>query len=103
MKGAIASVEIFAFAPAGPGDAASPRPRRLSLVIGVPERTPADGLWQCRVALADLHRPRILAGRDSVEALFLAVECARGWLGALQGEGFVLCRDRAGSEPFAIP
>lgn len=102
MKGAIASVEIFAFAPPGPGDALSDRPRRLSLVIGVPERAPSGELWHCRVALADLHRPRTLEGRDSVEALLLAVGCARGWLEALHGEGMVLCRDRAGSEPFAI-
>ncbi|MFO0691052.1 MAG: hypothetical protein U0900_20305 [Myxococcota bacterium] len=103
MKGAIASVEIFAFAPGDAADVSSPRPRRLSLVIGVPERAQSDGLWHCRVALADLHRPRTLAGRDSVEALCLAVECARGWLGALRSEGFTLFRDRAGAEPFAIP
>lgn len=105
MRGAIASVEIFVFAPAAPtaAEPVDPRPRRLSLVIGVPERAQSDGLWHCRVALADLHRPRTLAGRDSVEALCLAVECARGWLGALRGEGFALFRDRAGAEPFAIP
>lgn len=103
MKGAIASVEIFAFAASGPGEASSSRPRRLSLVIGVPERAPSGEPWHCRVALADLHRPQVFAGRDSVEALFLAVECARGWLSALRAEGFVLCRDRTGSEPFSIP
>lgn len=111
MKGAIASVEIYLFAPtaapapAGPGgaDPAAPPPRRLSLVIGVPERAPSGGLWHCRVALADLHRPQTLAGRDSVEALFLAVEQARAWLSALRAEGFALCRDRAGAEPFSVP
>lgn len=103
MKGAIASVEIFAFAAPGPRAASSERPRRLSLVIGVPERAPSGELWHCRVALADLHRPQTLAGRDSVEALLLAVECARGWLAALHAEGFALCRDRAGDEPFSIP
>ena len=78
MKGAIASVEIFLFEAAAP-DAAlrSPmlrgKPRRLSLVIGTPERSPAGEAWQCRVALADLHRPQTCEGRDSIEALFLAV------------------------------
>lgn len=100
MKGAIASVEIFAFAVAA-GRSASPR--RLSLVIGVPERAPAGDGWHCRVALADLHRPQTLAGRDSVEALALAVACARNWLLLLTDEGFELCRDRAGVEPFALP
>ena len=44
MKGAIASVEIFVFE--GPECAAAlrGRPRRLSLVIGTPERSPAGGL-----------------------------------------------------------
>ena len=67
MKGAMASVEIFVFAAkalAAPtagsdpnGQAAS---RRLSLVIGTPERAPAGDPWHCRVALADLHRPETL-------------------------------------------
>ncbi len=97
MKGAIASVEIFVFA------AASERPRRLSLVIGTPERAPGTERWQCRVALADLHRPQVFEGRDSVEALFQAVEQARGWLAALEAEGCRLARDRAGSEPLGAP
>lgn len=116
MKGAIASVEIFVFEaagravpdprsdPSGP-PLASPhsRPRRLSLVIGTPERAPAGDRWQCRVALADLHRPRTLEGRDSIEALVLAVEQARAWITSLYSEGLRLARDRAGAEPFQFP
>lgn len=107
MKGAIASVEIFLFEAAAP-DAAlrSPmlrgKPRRLSLVIGTPERSPAGETWQCRVALADLHRPQTCEGRDSIEALFLAVTQAKAWLAALQAEGCVLARDQAGAEPFRL-
>jgi hypothetical protein len=118
MKGAIASVEIFVFAPtaptvlsAGPGGGGSIdriaesglRPRRLSLVIGIPERVSGGASWQCRVALADLHRPQVVEGRDSVEALSRAVDRARAWLTALADEGHRLARDRAGSEPFASP
>ena len=116
----MASVEIFVFEPAGlaaPGPRsdssgsphASPhtsshrRPRRLSLVIGTPELAPAGDRWQCRVALADLHRPQNLEGRDSVEALVLAVEQARAWIAGLYAEGFRLARDRAGAEPFQFP
>jgi hypothetical protein len=102
MKGAMASVEVFAFAAsAGPEGAA--RPRRLSLVIGMPERAASGDRWQCRVALADLHRPEVLEGRDSVEALVLAVARARVWLAALEADGFRLARDRAGVDPFALP
>lgn len=100
MKGAIASVEIFVFQGARSEAAA---PRRLSLVIGAPQRSQAGDAWQCRVALADLHRPQILEGRDSIESLFRAVERARAWLADLEAEGFVLARDRAGAEPFAVP
>lgn len=112
MKGAMATVEIFVFtaeAPAAPGTRADPSstsgapPRRLSLVIGTPERAPAGDRWQCRVALADLHRPETLEGRDSVEALVLAVERARAWITGLHAEGFRLARDRAGAEPFRLP
>jgi len=112
MKGAIASVEIYAFEAEAP-DRASGRgaadgatravPRRLSLVIGVPERAPGGELWHCRVALADLHRPQTCEGRDSVEALFLAVERARTWLAALDADGFALFRDRAGASPLRFP
>ena len=100
MKGAIASVDIFAFENAA--SAGGPA-RRLTLVIGAPVRAASGGVWQCRVALADLHRPQTFEGRDSVEALLLAVDRARSWLAALAGEGFVLSRDRAGAEPFSLP
>ena len=113
MKGAIASVEIFVFeagaaavrgAAAGGPDSGPPgRPRRLSLVVGLPERVPGSTGWQCRVALADLHRPEIVEGRDSVEALFLAVARAKTWLAALAADGHRLARDRAGAEPFEAP
>jgi hypothetical protein len=99
VKGAIASVEIYAFAASAQPVAS---PRRLSLVIGAPERAPSGDAWHCRVALADLHRPRTLAGRDSFEALALGVACARDWLAALADEGFDLFRDRAGVEPFTF-
>ena len=100
MKGAIASVEIYVFEAPPHGAALRGTPRRLSLVIGTPERSSAGEAWQCRVALADLHRPEICEGRDSMEALFLAVAQAKAWLAALQAEGRVLARDRAGDEPF---
>lgn len=103
MKGAIASVEIFVFEAGGEAGAVRGRPRRLSLVIGMPERAPAGGTWQCRVALADLHRPQIFEGRDSIEALLRAVERARGWLAALEAEGCWLARDRDGTERLGAP
>jgi hypothetical protein len=106
MKGAIASVEIFVFAAAGSAGetgSAPGRPRRLSLVIGTPERTPGSETWQCRVALADLHRPERFEGCDSIEALFRAVERARSWLAALEAEGCWLARDRAGTERLGAP
>jgi hypothetical protein len=102
MKGAIASVEIFVFEGPARGAAPGGTPRRLSLVIGAPERSPAGESWQCRVSLADLHRPQTCEGRDSIEALFLAVAQAKWWLAALQAEGGVLARDRAGAEPFLL-
>jgi len=98
MKGAIASVEIFVFEGAAGGSS----PRRLSLVIGTPERSPAGDVWSCRVALADLHRPQTCEGRDSVESLLHAVERAKGWLAELEAGGFALARDRAGLEPLAM-
>ena len=58
--------------------------------------------WRCRVALADLHRPRDIVGRDSIEALDQALACARGWLDRLRGEGFLLYRDREGREPYDL-
>lgn len=113
MKGAIASVEIYVFDAGFPAQAAdgsadpiagsAGRPRRLSLVFGIPERAPGGTAWQCRVALADLHRPEIVEGRDSVEALFLAVARAKAWLAAIAADGKWLARDRAGTEPFSDP
>lgn len=112
MKSAIASLEIYAFATEGASDGAAPiglarsdagRPRRLSLVIGAPERAPTGDAWHCRVVLADLHRPQTLAGRDSMEALLRAVGRARAWLDALRAEGLLLYRDRAGLEPLELP
>lgn len=93
MRDAIASVEIFAHR----GDEPV---QRLSLVIGAPAANREAGTWTCRVALANLHRSEELVGRDSVEALTLALARGREWLLALETGGFVLYRDRAGSEPF---
>jgi hypothetical protein len=93
VKGAIASIEIFAFE----NDAS---PRRLSLTIAAPERCPAGEGWLCRVALADLHRPETVRGVDSVAALMGAMDRAREWVADLRAEGLVLCRDRAGKSAF---
>ena len=93
MRDAIASVEIFAHR----GDEPV---QRLSLVLGAPAADREAGTWTCRVALANLHRAEGLAGHDSVEALSLALARGREWLAALEADGFVLYRDRAGSVPF---
>lgn len=93
MKGAIASVDFFV-------DAASGAPRRLTLTIAAPERAAGGPGWTCRLALADLHRPQAVDGRDSVEALARAVDQARAWLAALHAQGRTLTRDRAGETPF---
>lgn len=127
MKSAMASLEFYAFASASASsdsasasasasDAEAPaagavggrlrpgdRPRRLSLVIGTPERAPGGEAWHCRIVLADLHRPEVLEGRDSMEALLRAVDRAHAWLAALRAEGLRLCRDRAGLEPLERP
>lgn len=103
MRGAIASVEVFVFEAASPTGAGPGGPRRLSLVIGSPERAPGGETWQCRVALADLHRPEVFEGRDSLEALLRAVERAKAWLAALEAEGCRLARDRAGTDRFGAP
>jgi hypothetical protein len=95
MKGAIASVEIYA--------ADDMRVDRLSLVIGAPERAPSGDGWQCRVALADRIRPETVSGRDSVEVLGVALDRARRWLEELVREGRVLTRDRAGTIPYELP
>ena len=79
---------------------------RYHALLGYLAREPADFLVRCedRPLLRQVDgRPQTLAGRDSVEALFLAVEQARAWLSALRAEGFALCRDRAGAEPFSVP
>ena len=94
MKGAIASVEIFAHDGSGT--------RRLTLTLAAPERDD-DGMgWSCRVALADLHRPETIRARDSVQALAQALARATDWLDALRSERWRLTRDRAGREPFEL-
>ena len=96
MKGAIATVEIFASKREGPSE-------RLSLVISAPERDLEEQGWQCRVALANLHRPETISGEDSMEALSRALLRAREWVEALRAEGRTLTRDRAGRVPYAFP
>ena len=94
MKGAIASVEIFARNAQGES-------RRLTLTITEPERNGDEG-WSSRVALADVHRPREWRAADSVSALAQALACARSWLDGLRRDGYALHRDRAGKEPFEL-
>lgn len=94
MKGAIASVEIFARDPSGTA-------RRLTLTITAPERGD-DGAWSCRVALADLHRPQTVHASDSVTALAGAFAHARRWLDALCADGNTLHRDREGERSFVL-
>lgn len=90
MKNAIASVEIYVHEP---GETV----RRLTLVIDQPRRAdPAEEGWICRVALANLHRPREIAGPDSVSALASALGQAGRWLVELEEQGMRLTRDRAG-------
>lgn len=95
MKGAIATVDFFA----SNIEATS---NRLSLVIDSPRRCPSGEGWQCRVALADLHPPETVVGRDSVEALSLALTQARRWISELRAQGRVLTRDRIGEIPFEL-
>ncbi len=99
MKGAIASVEIFAVRDGGPVE-------RLTLTLTAPDRARREGdaepVWVCRVALARRHRPRSLEAPDSVAALAAALEMGRGWLAALLDEGHVLWRDRACTRPFEL-
>ena len=95
MKGAIASVEIFV-------RREGEETRRLSLTITQPERAEGGDDWCCRGALANLHRPCTVSGRDSVEALVAAIARSRGWLSGLIADGFVLTRDRAGQVPFEL-
>jgi hypothetical protein len=95
VKGAIATVELFVVDPDRDTE-------RLSLVIGAPERSASGEGWSCRVALANLHRPESVSGRDSFEALARAVRRASEWIAALQAQGRVLTRDRAGTIPFEL-
>ena len=98
MRGAIASVEVFVRED-GASDAS---PRRLTLTLTAPE--PAEeSAWSCRVALADLERPRTVVAPDSVTALARALSIGNAWLGRLRANGATLHRDREGREPFAIP
>ena len=110
MKGAIASVELYAWggSPGTPLDsgglATGPaEPRRLTLVIGAPVRNADDSGWTCRVALADLERPVEVVAGDSVAALTAALARGEMWLDALRSEGVVFTRDRAGNEPYSPP
>ena len=93
MKGAIASVEIFSARDEGP-------PRRMTLTVTAPTRSSGEGVpdgneWECRVALADLHRPTTVVGGDSVAVLTAALDLARDWLAELRDQGFTLYRDPA--------
>ena len=98
MTGAIASVEVFV---SEDGGSAGPR-RRLTLTLSAPERGSEDGLWICRVALANLHRPMEVRGADSVTALAAALDQARAWLAALDAQGTALFRERTGETRFAL-
>ena len=94
MKGAIASVEIYARRDEQPT-------QRWTLVVTEPSFQRAENHWTCRVALADLHRPEVIAGRDSIEVLDRALAQGRQWLRELHAEGFLLYRDRGAREPYA--
>lgn len=88
VKGAIANVEIYVSE-----DGAEPK--RLSLTISAPERCAEGAGWECRVAMADLHRPEAIRGTDSFEALSHALDRARSWVSELRAQDLVLSRDRA--------
>ena len=93
VKGAIANVEIYVSKDGG-------GPKRLSLTISAPERC-AEGVgWECRIAMADLHRPEAIRGTDSFEALSHALDRARSWVSELRAQNLVLSRDRAGEVGF---
>ncbi|MEM9174838.1 MAG: hypothetical protein AAGC67_06360 [Myxococcota bacterium] len=98
MKGAIASVDVFA----AEADAPAGERRRLTLTVTAPERSEAADGWVCRVALADLHRPIAVEGRDSVTALAGALDRARSWLAELSAQGTTLFRDRTGESRFEL-
>ncbi len=101
MKGAVASVEIFAFE----NETSS---KRLTLTIAAPEPRPEGEGWQCWLVLADVHRPEIIRGTDSVDALARAIARsgdraigrAREWVTDLRVQGLVSYRDRAGEATF---
>jgi prophage tail gpP-like protein len=95
VKGAIATVDFFA-------SNSEEATVRLSLVIDSPQRCSSGEGWQCRVALADLYRPETVVGRDSIEALSLALAQARVWISELRTQGRTLTRDRAGEHPFEL-
>ena len=95
MKGAIGSVEIFAHRGEDPV-------RRLTFVVGEPKLASTEARWTCRVALANLHRPVEITGRDSVGVLGEALARGREWLFALEADGFELFRDREGRDPYKI-
>lgn len=100
MKGAVASVEIFAARGDDPIE-------RLTLTLTAPERArPSEGsdvdVWVCRVALARRQRPQTLEAADSVTALRAAFEVGQAWLAELAAEGFELWRDRAATRPFEL-
>ena len=97
----MASVEIFAQRGEEPI-------QRLSLVVSAPTPTTPnsasdpDRKWICRVALANLHRPVVTEGSDSVVVLARALRLGRDWLAALQAEGFELYRDRQKQRPYQL-
>jgi hypothetical protein len=95
VRGAIATVDFYA-------SNAEEASVRLSLVIDSPQRCSSGEGWQCRVALADLYRPKTVVGRDSIEALSLALAEARIWIAELCTQGWALTRDRAGKNPFEL-
>ena len=97
MKGAIASVELFADAGSEDGGRT-----RLTLTISAPERAVDRETWVCRIALADLHRPMEVAGVDSVTALAAALDQARAWLAELAAQGTTLFRGRSGEIRFEL-
>lgn len=108
VKGAIASVEIF-------GSREDEETRRFTLTITEPARaealegedsegrtSPEAHEWECRVALANLHRPTTVRGRDSVAVLAHALELARDWIAEMRAQGYSLYRDRAGQRLFEL-
>jgi hypothetical protein len=97
VKGAIASVELFADAGSAEGSRT-----RLTLTISAPERAVDRETWVCRIALANLHRPTEVAGVDSVTALAAALAQARAWLAELAAQGTTLFRARSGEARFEL-